>query len=110
MSIYAISDLHLANKVNKEALINLPEYKDDWIVLAGDIGETIEQLEFMIADLVGRKMTFPEMTLGQFVEINKRGSYYVHIRGHAMAIIDGQLFDWKSRGKTTRIRSFIKID
>lgn len=51
MSIYAISDLHLANKVNKEALINLPEYKDDWIVLAGDIGETLEQLEFTLITL-----------------------------------------------------------
>ncbi|NOQ24216.1 MAG: metallophosphoesterase [Bacteroidales bacterium] len=51
MSIYAISDLHLANKVNKEAIINLPEYKDDWIVIAGDIGETLEQLEFTLITL-----------------------------------------------------------
>lgn len=51
MSIYAISDLHLANNVNKEALINLPEYKYDWIVLAGDIGETLEQLEFTLITL-----------------------------------------------------------
>lgn len=51
MSIYAISDLHLANKVNQKALINLPDYGDDWLVLAGDIGETEEHLKFALSVL-----------------------------------------------------------
>jgi predicted phosphodiesterase len=51
MSIYAISDLHLANKVNQKALINLPDYGKDWLTLAGDIGETEEQLRFALSVL-----------------------------------------------------------
>ena len=51
MSIYAISDLHLANKVNQKALIDLPDYGDDWLVLAGDIGETEDQLRFALSEL-----------------------------------------------------------
>lgn len=58
MNIYAISDLHLANKVNQDALLNLPEYKNDWIVLAGDIGETEENLEFALTIL---KQKFKEI-------------------------------------------------
>ncbi len=51
MSIYAISDLHLANKENQNALIALPEYKNDWLLLAGDIGETEDHLEFALSIL-----------------------------------------------------------
>jgi len=51
MSLYAISDLHLANKVNQNALIDLPDYGDDWLVLAGDIGETDEHLKFALSVL-----------------------------------------------------------
>jgi predicted phosphodiesterase len=51
MSIYAISDLHLVNKVNQNALINLPGYGNDWLVLAGDIGETEGHLKFALSVL-----------------------------------------------------------
>lgn len=51
MSIYAISDLHVANKVNQNALLELPDYKNDWVILAGDIGETETHLEFVISVL-----------------------------------------------------------
>ncbi len=51
MSVYAISDLHLANSVNRNALEKLPEYPGDWLILAGDIGETEEYLKFAISIL-----------------------------------------------------------
>jgi Icc-related predicted phosphoesterase len=51
MSIYAISDLHLANQVNQNALIDLPDYSDDWLVIVGDIGETEEHLRFGLSVL-----------------------------------------------------------
>jgi len=44
MKLYAISDLHLANRVNFEALEALPVYPEDWIILAGDIGELEDHL------------------------------------------------------------------
>lgn len=52
MSIYAISDLHVANGITQNALIDLPEYKNDWLVIAGDIGETEKHLEFALSVLV----------------------------------------------------------
>ncbi len=51
MSIYAISDLHLANSVNCNALTELPHFNNDWLILAGDIGETEEHLQFALSVL-----------------------------------------------------------
>lgn len=42
MKIRAISDLHLANAVNREGLQSLPVCKDDWLIVAGDIGERFD--------------------------------------------------------------------
>nr|WP_232372562.1 metallophosphoesterase [Acuticoccus mangrovi] len=35
----AISDLHLASPVNRDALAALPDFPDDWLIVAGDIAE-----------------------------------------------------------------------
>lgn len=40
MKLYAISDIHLAHEVNRQALLTMPHYPDDWLIVAGDIGET----------------------------------------------------------------------
>lgn len=40
MKLYAISDLHLSHPQNRLALAALPTYPDDWLIVAGDIGET----------------------------------------------------------------------
>ena len=42
MRLLAISDLHLANSTNWEALDGLPACPDDWLILAGDIAERLE--------------------------------------------------------------------
>lgn len=54
MKLYAISDLHLANKVNFQALEALPYFPDDGIILAGDIGELEEHLKFALILLTPR--------------------------------------------------------
>lgn len=41
MKLYAISDLHLSYQANRQALETLPFYKEDWLIVAGDVGETI---------------------------------------------------------------------
>jgi 3',5'-cyclic AMP phosphodiesterase CpdA len=51
MRLFAISDLHLANKSNRTALMNLPTYPEDWLILAGDIGETAKHLKFALSIL-----------------------------------------------------------
>lgn len=44
MKLYAISDLHLSHPANRQALAQLPHYPDDWLIVAGDVGETEQQL------------------------------------------------------------------
>lgn len=44
MKLYAVSDLHLDHRANREALQKLPSFGDSWLILAGDICATVEQL------------------------------------------------------------------
>lgn len=37
--VFAISDLHVGNQANFEALAELPRFADDWLIVAGDVGE-----------------------------------------------------------------------
>ncbi|MBI5507952.1 MAG: metallophosphoesterase [Deltaproteobacteria bacterium] len=48
MKLFAISDLHVGYQANLAALGALGHYPDDWVILAGDIGETAEQLDYVL--------------------------------------------------------------
>ena len=48
MKLYAISDLHLGYRENREGLQTLGSHPDDWLVLGGDIGESLEHLELAL--------------------------------------------------------------
>lgn len=54
MKLWAISDLHLAHPENREWLRSVPPHPDDWLALAGDIGETVDDLRFALAMLSPR--------------------------------------------------------
>lgn len=54
MKLYAISDLHLTSRINRQALEALPSFKEDWLILAGDIGETIELHRYALSLLTRR--------------------------------------------------------
>lgn len=54
MTLYAISDLHIGHPVNRAALTQLPTFPDDWLLLAGDVGETIAHFEFALKHLTRR--------------------------------------------------------
>ncbi len=45
MKLYAISDLHLANAVTRQALDEIPPFPEDWLILAGDLSERLSQTE-----------------------------------------------------------------
>ena len=51
MKVLAISDLHLDHRENLEALQQLPDHRDDWLIIAGDIGHRVESLRQAIAIL-----------------------------------------------------------
>lgn len=49
MRLLAISDLHLANPTNREALADLPARSDDWLILGGDIAERLDHIGDLFA-------------------------------------------------------------
>jgi hypothetical protein len=49
MKLYAISDLHLGYRATRDFYAKLPPHPEDWLILAGDIGENEAQLRFALA-------------------------------------------------------------
>lgn len=54
MKLYAIGDLHLANMATRQALAEVPAFRDDDLILAGDVGESQDQLRYALDLLVRR--------------------------------------------------------
>lgn len=54
MKLLAISDLHLAGDANRDALAALPDHPDDWVILAGDLGERFEHLRLAFSAFTRR--------------------------------------------------------
>ena len=50
MRLLAISDLHLSNAVNRQALADLPAFPGDWLILAGDIAERFEHVRLAFVE------------------------------------------------------------
>ncbi|CAN7769184.1 metallophosphoesterase [Rhizobium leguminosarum] len=46
MKIYAISDLHIGYQDNQRALAEITARPNDWLILAGDVGETHAHLKY----------------------------------------------------------------
>lgn len=47
-----------------------------------------------------------DMTINRFVKSHPKGSYYVLVRGHALAVVDGKVQDWT--GDTAQRRKIIE--
>jgi 3',5'-cyclic AMP phosphodiesterase CpdA len=54
VKLFALSDLHLSYAENRDALLTIASRPDDWLVLAGDIGERREHLDFALRVLTPR--------------------------------------------------------
>jgi predicted phosphodiesterase len=46
MKLFAISDLHVGCAANREGLARIASHEDDWLIVAGDVGEAEQHLEF----------------------------------------------------------------
>ena len=51
MRLLALSDLHVGFAVNRAALADIAAHPDDWLILAGDLGETGEHLRLVLDTL-----------------------------------------------------------
>jgi predicted phosphodiesterase len=54
MKLFAISDLHLGHPTNREALAGISDRAEDWLILAGDVGETAAHLALAF-ELLGQR-------------------------------------------------------
>jgi 3',5'-cyclic AMP phosphodiesterase CpdA len=54
MRLLAISDLHLSHRANREALFDLGDFPEDWLIVAGDVGESPEHLVLALRELTPR--------------------------------------------------------
>ena len=54
MNLWAISDLHVGYEENRRAVDALEAMPDDWLIIAGDTGETPAHLDFVLKTLVPR--------------------------------------------------------
>lgn len=51
LRLWAISDLHVEFPVNSKAVDMLPEYGDDWLIIAGDVGNSHLHLQRTLSQL-----------------------------------------------------------
>ena len=54
MTVWAISDLHVGFDANRRAVEALPARPDDWLIVAGDTGDTLAQLELVLDVVTAR--------------------------------------------------------
>jgi 3',5'-cyclic AMP phosphodiesterase CpdA len=54
VKLWAIADLHVGFAENREAVEAMPPHLDDWLIVAGDAGDTPAQLDFVLRTLTPR--------------------------------------------------------
>lgn len=54
MRLFGISDLHVDHRANRDAVAAMPPRPDDWLVLAGDVCESVAALEWTLDTLAPR--------------------------------------------------------
>ena len=54
MKLWAIADLHVGFAENRAAVEAAPAHPDDWLIVAGDAGDTPAQLDFVLRTLTPR--------------------------------------------------------
>lgn len=54
MKLYAISDIHVGYEANRQMWNTLGDHRDDWLILAGDIGETESHLRYALEIAIAR--------------------------------------------------------
>lgn len=69
------------------------------------ITERVIEDQFPNAQLIDE----PGLTLPKFAKQYNEGHYIVHVRRHALAVVDGVIHDWRPRPKT-RVKSAWRLD
>jgi 3',5'-cyclic AMP phosphodiesterase CpdA len=51
VKLWALSDLHVGFSANRRAVERITPHAEDWLVLAGDVGETVDELNFVLTTI-----------------------------------------------------------
>jgi hypothetical protein len=51
VKLFALSDLHVNHAANRETLEAMPAHPADWLILGGDLGESLEHLDWVLDTL-----------------------------------------------------------
>jgi predicted phosphodiesterase len=54
MKLWALSDLHVGHAKNREAITSLSSRQEDWLILGGDVCESVEDLAWVLDQLSER--------------------------------------------------------
>jgi predicted phosphodiesterase len=54
MTLWALSDVHVGFEANRKAVEAMRDHGDDWLLLAGDTGDTLAQLELVLDVVTAR--------------------------------------------------------
>ena len=51
MRVFGLSDLHVGHATNRESVASLQAHPDDWLIVAGDVGESLAHLQWTLDQL-----------------------------------------------------------
>ncbi len=95
MKLLAISDLHVGSAANRAALEQLDHHLEDWLILGGDLGETLDHVGWVL-DLCVPRFARVIWVPGNHELWSTRGS-----RLHGVAKYDALVTLCRSRGVLT---------
>lgn len=114
MRLYAISDLHVNYPVNRAAVEGLAARPDDGLILAGDLGDTLEQVEAVFAALAPRfarlwwvpgnhELWTPPREPGALRGVARYDSMVALARRHGVLTPEDEFALWEGEGGPCRI-------
>lgn len=92
-------------------------YREAWDILnkwGRDKGEGVNtlQLEYAAQTINPKAKRFSavsKVTLGQFIKIHSKGKFIAYTKNHAMAVVDGRLYDANMTRLNSKIEGFILL-
>ena len=82
MKLWAISDLHIGVMQNRDALRDLSSFPEDWLILAGDVCESIDDLAQAFAWCVKKFARVREVMNSAIL------SYANEVKGHRFPTLE----------------------
>lgn len=92
-------------------------YREAWEILknlgrekGGGVNATMLEMAAKGLNFNSKRFsTVNKVTLGQFIKIHSKGKFIAYTDNHAMAVVDGRLYDANMTRLNTKIKGFISL-